>query len=49
MGGIIACFVAGLMLGGMTATAILCCLQIDRINRYEVEIERLRNETKGGR
>lgn len=34
----------GLMIGGCIATAILCCLQVNRINHYEQEIRRLKNE-----
>ena len=34
----------GLMIGGCIATAVLCCLQINRINYYEQEIRRLKDE-----
>lgn len=34
----------GLMIGGCISTAILCCLQVNRINHYEQEIRRLKNE-----
>lgn len=35
-------FIIGLLLGGIAAFAVLCCLQINRINKYEAEIRRLR-------
>ena len=34
----------GMVLGGMVAAALLCCLQINRINGYEAEIRRLRKK-----
>lgn len=38
----------GLLIGGCVATAVLCCVQINRVNEYEQEIRRLikkQNET----
>ena len=37
-------FLAGLIIGGLVATFVLCCLQINRINDYEQEIKNLRHE-----
>lgn len=31
----------GLLIGGCIATAVLCCVQINRVNEYEQEIRRL--------
>ncbi len=36
----------GLLLGGCIAIGILCCMQINRIGRYEQEIRRLKNELR---
>ncbi len=37
-------FIIGLLLGGCVAVAILCCMQINRISRYEQEIRRLKEK-----
>ena len=34
----------GLLLGGCIAAAILCCVLINRISRYEQELHRLRQK-----
>lgn len=34
----------GMVLGGIAATVLLCCLQINRINGYEAELRRLREK-----
>ena len=31
-------FVLGLVIGGLTGVTIMCCLQINRINDYEKQI-----------
>lgn len=35
-------FLVGLLLGGCVATVVLCCVNIDRIDRYERQIRDLR-------
>lgn len=35
-------FLLGMMFGGFVALVTLCCLQINRIRKYEAEIRRLR-------
>lgn len=40
----ILCLLAGLMLGGIFSTVILCCFQINRANNYEREIRRLKKQ-----
>lgn len=37
-------FLAGLLIGGCIGTVVLCCVQINRANRYECEIRQLRNQ-----
>jgi len=34
----------GLLLGGCIMTALLCCLQLNRISGYEAEIQRLKEK-----
>lgn len=34
---------SGLILGGLIATILFSCFQINKINEYEREIERLKN------
>ena len=36
--------IVGLLIGECVATAVLCCLQVNRINHYEQEIRRLKDE-----
>ncbi len=36
-------FTAGSIVGGGVAAALLCCMQINRLNKYEREIQRLRD------
>ena len=36
--------VIGLLLGGCIAAVILCCVQINSVNRYEQEIRRLKEK-----
>lgn len=38
----ILCLLAGLMVGGLLSTVVLCCFQINRVNSYEQEIRRLK-------
>lgn len=40
----IAMLIIGLLLGGCIMTALLCCLQINRISNYEAEIQRLKEK-----
>ena len=43
------CLLVGLLLGGCAAGTLLCCMQVNRISRYEQEIRRLKekmNETQ---
>lgn len=37
-------FIIGLLLGGCVALVILCCMQINRISRYEQEIRKLKEK-----
>ena len=37
-------FIIGLILGGFTATTFLAVLQLNRIQKYECEIYRLREQ-----
>lgn len=37
-------FIAGLVMGGGIAAIFLSCLQINRLNEYESEINKLRSE-----
>ena len=37
-------FLIGLLLGCIVATLVLCCLQINRINEYEAELQKLRSQ-----
>ncbi len=39
-------FLLGMMLGGFVSLVLLCCLQINRIGKYEAEIRRLRHQNK---
>lgn len=34
----------GLLIGGCVSTAVLCCVQINRVSEYEHEIRRLRQK-----
>ena len=34
-------FLIGLLLGGCIACAVLCCVQVNRVNEYEQKIYRL--------
>lgn len=36
--------IIGLLLGGCTMTALLCCLQLNRISGYEAELQRLKEK-----
>lgn len=37
-------FVIGLIIGGTLGTIIMCCFQLHRVNSYEAELRRLREE-----
>ena len=37
-------FVIGLLLGGCIAGVILCCVQVNRVSKYQQEIHRLRKK-----
>ncbi len=37
-------FLVGLFIGGIVATLVLCCLQINHINEYEAELRKLRSQ-----
>lgn len=37
-------FLVGLFIGGIVATLVLCCLQINSINEYEAELRKLRSQ-----
>lgn len=39
-------FLLGIMIGGFVSLVMLCCLQCGRINKYEAEIRRLRQEAR---
>lgn len=36
--------IIGLLLGGCTVAAFLCCLQFQRLSRYEMEIRKLKEK-----
>lgn len=38
------CLLVGLLLGGCVAGTLLCCMQINRISRYEQEIRKLKDQ-----
>lgn len=35
-------FIVGMILGGLIAFVILCCFQLHRINRYEIQSQKLK-------
>ena len=35
-------FVLGIIIGGLSATVIMCCLQVNKINDFEAEIKKLK-------
>lgn len=37
-------FLVGLLIGSIVTTLILCCLQINRINEYKAELQKLRSQ-----
>ena len=37
-------FLVGLFIGGIVATLVLCCLQINRINESEAELRKFRSQ-----
>lgn len=37
-------FLIGLLLGGCIACAVLCCVQLNRVSKYQQEIHRLRKK-----
>lgn len=37
-------FLIGLLLGGCIACAVLCCVQVKRVSKYQQEIHRLRKK-----
>ena len=37
-------FLVGLFIGGIMATLVLCCLQINRINECEAELRKFRSQ-----
>ena len=37
-------FVIGLLLGGCSAGVILCCVQVNRVSKFQQEIHRLREK-----
>lgn len=37
-------FFVGLLIGGIVATLMLCCLQLKRLNDYEAEIQDLKSK-----
>lgn len=37
-------FLIGLLLGGCIACAVLCCVQVNRVSKYQQEIHRLRKK-----
>ena len=40
-------FVGGLLFGGFVSTLFLCCLQLNRINKYEALIRELTMKLEG--
>lgn len=39
-------FLLGMIIGGFVVLIMLCCLQVSRINKYEAEIRRLKQQNK---
>ena len=37
-------FILGMVIGGLSMTTLMCCLQINRINEMEAKCERLEKE-----
>lgn len=35
-------FVLGIIIGGLSANVIMCCLQVNKINDFEAEIKKLK-------
>ena len=42
----LAWLIAGVLLGGCIGIKIMCCLQHNRINAYEAEIQKLKEQLK---
>ena len=42
----LAWLIVGLMVGGCVTLCLMCCLQLNRINDYESEIRRLKEQLK---
>ena len=40
----LAWLIAGLLIGCFIGVMVMCCLQINRINDYEAEIQRLKDQ-----
>lgn len=38
------CLLVGLLLGGCAAGTLLCCMQLNRVSRYEQEIRKLKEQ-----
>lgn len=38
------CLFVGLLLGGCVAGILLCCMQVNRVSRYEQEIRKLQEQ-----
>lgn len=42
----LAWLITGVLLGGCIGITIMCCLQLNRINAYEAEIQKLKEQLK---
>ena len=42
----LAWLIMGVLLGGCIGITVMCCLQLYRVNAYEVEIQKLKEQLK---
>lgn len=38
------CIIIGILIGGLATLIYMSCLQINRINKYQIEINKLKNQ-----
>lgn len=42
----LAWLITGVLLGGCIDITVMCCLQLNRVNAYEAEIQKLKEQLK---
>ena len=42
----LAWLITGVLLGGCIGIPVMCCLQLNRVNAYEAEIQKLKEQLK---